>query len=362
MFKLKTLVHYVFRLYSGYFAAIFLIIAGVLILSCAFDILQKFKSVTIPAGVFWKFVLYKVPYLLNETMVLISFISTLFFWQSLVKYNELLIILSSGVPFWRILGVAALTSFFFGLLTIMVLNPIGTYGLGRYEQLSAKLNNKRQSDVIKIEEGLLSFEKYEDSRRLIQARSLNIDAKELYDVNIIFIDKKNAFLKRIDAGRAKLDEGVIKLSSAKIITKTDLEDSIDMVIPTKLTISDFKDSLVSPEVVSFWELPALITKLSNSGITVTNYQIYYYKQLFKPMTMVAMIILASCFIRLEGRGNVNIARLGMATFVGIITYFLLEIIIKLLAYNGIAPMASVLLPIFLIIFISNFLVLHLQEA
>jgi lipopolysaccharide export system permease protein len=105
----------------------------------------------------------------------------------------------------------------------------------------------------------------------------------------------------------------------------------------------------------------MINKLIASGISVTNYQLYYYKILFKPVLMVAMGILACCFTKLGVRKDTTITTIGISAIIGIVVYFVFEIAIKIMAYNGIAAIISVLLPICLILFIANFLVLHLQE-
>jgi lipopolysaccharide export LptBFGC system permease protein LptF len=47
---------------------------------------------------------------------------------------------------------------------------------------------------------------------------------------------------------------------------------------------------------------------------------------------------------------------------GIVTYFTLEISLRILAYSGLAPMFAVLLPVSLIILIGNFVILHFHES
>jgi lipopolysaccharide export LptBFGC system permease protein LptF len=54
------------------------------------------------------------------------------------------------------------------------------------------------------------------------------------------------------------------------------------------------------------------------------------------------------------------AVLGLVT--GICTYFFLEISLRILAYSGLHPILATLLPVLFIILISNFVILHFQEA
>jgi hypothetical protein len=48
--------------------------------------------------------------------------------------------------------------------------------------------------------------------------------------------------------------------------------------------------------------------------------------------------------------------------VGIGSYFFLEIALRILASGGFSPFLASLLPIIVIILISNFVILHFQEA
>ena len=60
MFKYKTLFGYLSGLYCKYFILVAAVFAAILVLSNVFDILQKFKNITLSSKFFWKFVLYKV--------------------------------------------------------------------------------------------------------------------------------------------------------------------------------------------------------------------------------------------------------------------------------------------------------------
>ena len=78
--------------------------------------------------------------------------------------------------------------------------------------------------------------------------------------------------------------------------------------------------------------------------------------------MVAMSFIACWFISLNMRDNskMRVTVLGLVT--GMCTYFFLEISLRILAYGGLHPVLATLLPILFIILISNFVILHFQEA
>jgi lipopolysaccharide export system permease protein len=362
MFNYRTLSLYLFSLYFRYFIFTLIVCASILALSNAFDILQKFKGITLSSRLFWHFVLYKVPYLLNEIAPLLSFITMLFFVTRLTKYNELIIILGSGISLQRVLLIPIVAAGIIGILIVAVLNPIGTYGLHKYEYLEAKLTKKKHKSFLAVRNGVLVFEDYNNENKIISAKSLNIATGKFTEVTMLFVDPENNFLKRIDAENATLNQSNFYLNNVREINDVSTKKYSEMVIPTNLTTEYFTHSLVLPEMISIWDLKNSINKFSSSGLAVLNYKVYYYKQLFKPLLMIGTVILASCFIKLNQRNNSQKKLFVYGVILGFIIYSMIEVISRILAYNGLEPLLAIMLPITLLILISNFVVLHLNEA
>lgn len=362
MFCYRTLFIYIFKLYCRSFGIILCVFIGVLLLSNAFDILQKFKSTYISSQLFWKLVLYKIPYLINEISVLISFVAMVVFLRMITKYNELIVILCNGMPLWRVLAVPIIATFLLGIFITTIINPLGVYGIKKYEQVAAKLIKKRYNNLTISQFGIFFFEEYGHENRIIQTQSINPTTYEMHNVIILFVDHKNRFIKRIDAPYMKLSNNSLQLTKPKVITDNNIENYESLIIPTALSINNIMNSFIAPEMISFWELPSVINTLLKIGLPASNYQIYYYKQLFKPLMMVATAILSCCFLSLRLRDNSHKKMLVNGVVLGFASYTAIEIILRMLAYSGIKPILAVLLPICLIIFIGNFIILHLYEA
>ncbi|WP_323738837.1 LptF/LptG family permease [Candidatus Trichorickettsia mobilis] len=362
MFNYRTLSFYIFQLYYRSFGIISGILVGMLLLSNAFDILQRFKSTYIPSSLFWRLMLYKIPYLINEISVLISFIAMLFFLRRITKYNELVIILCNGIPLWRLLLIPIMATLLLGIFIITVINPLGIYGLMKYEQIETKLTKRKYNNLTISQFGIFFFEEYDNSNRIIQTKSLNPTTHEMHDVIMLFVDDRNRFIKRIDAPHVKLDNNVFQLTEPKVITNNTTEAYVNLVIPTSLSMNSLINSFISPEMISFWELPTVINTLLKAGLPVVNYQLHYYKQLFKPLMMAATAILSCCFLSLRTRDNSHKKMVVNGILLGFTSYAAMEIILRILAYNGLKPLLAVLLPICLMIFIGSFIILHLYEA
>ncbi len=97
------------------------------------------------------------------------------------------------------------------------------------------------------------------------------------------------------------------------------------------------------------------------GLPTLSYQLHFFKQLFKPISTSAIVLLAFWFLNFDNRTS-KIKTMALPLVIAIFTYFALEISLHTLAYGGLSPMFATLLPILFIILISNFVILHFQES
>ncbi len=362
MINYPTLTLYLAKKFSKQFLIVSCIIICVLFITNAFDVLQKFKSTHLKLDDFWKLITFKIPYLFNEISSLIGFISTLLFLRNITKMNELIVILSSGISIWRVFTIPITVTFLTGFIILFVINPIGTYGLQEYQKLEAKITETPNLDFIISQSAIFFFEKFAGTNRIIQAKSINANKKTLLDVTILILDKHNNLTKRIDTPTVVLKAGAFKLFFPKITYRDSSEQLDQLNIPTNLSIDNLMQRFIPPEMIPIWNLNDSIDKFAESGLAVTRYQLYYYKQLFKPIIMVAMSYIACWFISLNIRDNSSVKVAVFGLLLSICTYFFLEITLHILAYSGLHSIFAILLPILFIILISNFVILHFQEA
>ena len=362
MINYPTIVKYVSKLFAKQFLVVSAIIICVLFITSAFDILQKFKSVQISPVDFWQLIAFKIPFLFGEVSNLVCFIATLLFLRSITKNNEMLIFLSSGIPTWRIFIMPIIVTFIIGLFILAILNPIGAWGLREYEKLESNVKGDPRLNFVVSQSGIFFFERFAENHRIIQAKSINAKRKSLEDVTILVLDKQNSFIKRIDALEAILEPGAFRILSPNITLENDSQKLDKLELPTRLSIDSLMRRFTPPEMIPIWDLSGSIEKFSKSGLAITRYQIHYYKQLFKPLAMVAMAFVACWFLTLNLRDNSGAKLAFFGLILGMCTYFFLEMALRILTYSGLPPALATMLPILFIILISNFVILHFQEA
>lgn len=359
---------YISRLFTRTFVLTSLVVLVIIAISNVFDTLQSFKNYSMSLRDFWLLVIFKIPDIFNEIGMLIALISTTIFIQILRKNNELIIIITNGIPISRIFLIPAVLSLFFGFVLLSINSSLGPHFLVRYKNLESKISGNKNSTITISQSGIFFSETFQGTKRIVQVRSINVDKKLLENITIISFDADGNFIERIDADSAVLASGFYKIkkgsinSSYKMFGENNTKIIDNLRLPTNLLIDTLKTRFDPPKLIGFWNLPSLINKFQKSGLVPTKYQLYYYKQLFKPISLLSMCLVACCFITLNLRNIYGNYAAAFSVIIGIMIFFLQEILAKILAYNAFSPMIAILMPIITIIFISVFVILHFQEA
>ena len=210
--------------------------------------------------------------------------------------------------------------------------------------------------------GIFFFEKYNNTNNIIQAQSISVQKNELHNVTILNVDSKNNFVKRIDAKNVILLDGYFEFINPIIITHEGIEKRNSFDIPTNLSTSTLIQRITAPELILTWNLRQIIDEFAKSGVSTTSYKIFYYKQLLKPLILVAMVCIACCFIYINTRESFAGKILIIGIAFGVVAYLLLEVLIRMLSYGGLDPLYAIILPVLFILLVSNFAILHFQEA
>lgn len=352
---------YLIRVFIKQFLLTSCIVIAVLLISNTFDVLQKFKSNTIGLAHFWSLIGYKIPYLFNEVSIITGFITTFLFIQKIRKNNEFVIILSSGISIWQVFLIPIITTFALGVLILLTITPIASYCLIKYEKLEAKITGTKNANLTFSQSGVFLYEFIDQNSRIIQASSIDVNQDKLLDPTILVMDSQKELLHRIDAREAIIYSGFLKLSDVKIFYKTHTKIMSNLELPTNLSMNSLLLGFKPPEKINFWHMRDSIQQFSKYGLAVIKYQLYYFKQLFKPLAMMAISFTACWFVSLNLRESQN-ANVIKGIVLGMSTYFFLEFAFRILAYTGLYPFYAILLPIIFVILISNFVILHFQEA
>ncbi|MCP5369460.1 MAG: LptF/LptG family permease [Rickettsiaceae bacterium] len=362
MFERSILTLYLSRLFTKIFILVSFLVLIVIMIAVSFEILYVFKNHYLAMKEFWLLVIYKIPHIFNEVMLLISLVTTTLFVQMIVRNNELLIIISSGITINKVLVISSFLSLIFGIFIVSINGSLAPYFLNRYHNLESKIFNNKNLNLMVSQTGIFFSEQFGQEKRIVQVRSIDIEKSTLEDLTILITNLENDFIERIDSKEAILESGFYKIKNVTINSSYQTHGTHstyylkNLRLPTNLQIENLKDRFYPPKMIKLWDLPKIIKKFRKSGLVITQYQLYYYKQLLQPLGMVAMSLIAYCFINLNLRDQINNYMFIASLMIGLIIFFLKGILVQFLAYNGFMPLIANVIPIITIILLTIFVV------
>jgi lipopolysaccharide export system permease protein len=236
----------------------------------------------------------------------------------------------------------------------------------RYDVLSSRIGG----DVNRLSvsgEGIWLRQGGHDSQTVIHADSASATATELFGVTFYEYARGEHLVRRIDAKRAVLTEGAWLLNDVDFWDLT-LDDAVTRVplnfhqVPTSITPAEVIEGVASPETISFWELPAFIESLENSGFSARRHRIFWHAQLATPLLFAAMMLIGAAF----SMRHVRFGGLGLMALGGVITglgyYFIADLSLAF-GFSGSAPIvAAAWAPPVSALFLAAALLLHLEDG
>ena len=262
----------------------------------------------------------EVGHIVLPFVVLLSGILTL--WK-LTKRYELVVIRSAGLSIWQFLMPIASVAICVGVFHVVLINPIGSLFLGKFESLESTYLDRRKNVVTFSQQGLWLRQDNLEGRAILHASRIDMPDWTLKNVMALFYDDDNSLIRRIDAEKANLQGGEWVFYNATINAKNTLPQQTDYItLATDLRVDDIEDSFASPETISFWKMPAFIQTLETTGFDATGVRIHYQSLWSQPLLLFSMILLAACVTMRSPResGTVFLVVLGVA--LGFVVFFM----------------------------------------
>src|SRR5262249_16171021 len=131
---------------------------------------------------------------------------------------------------------------------------------------------------------------------------------------------------------------------------------------TELTARDIRNSLASPETMSFWKLPGYIRLLEDSGFSAQRHKLYFNGLLARPFLLAALVMIAATFsLRMQRRGGTTLM-IAAGVVTGFLLYFLSQTIFALGISSKIPVVLAAWTPAGLSLLIGSTLLFHLEDG
>jgi lipopolysaccharide export system permease protein len=210
---------------------------------------------------------------------------------NLSRRLELVIARAAGVSVWQFGAPALIAALAVGVLAVTAYNPGAVAMKRQADRIEAKLFARPQSEQVR---NVWLRQRSIDGQAILRASRSVDDGATLSDVTVFVFDENNQLLERVDAAEAQLRPGFWRLENARVLTLgIEPQNAAVYLLPTSLSRQEVRQSLGSPETVSFWSLPAAIRQLDQAGLDATRYRLRHQSLLARPLLLAAMVIVAA---------------------------------------------------------------------
>lgn len=340
-------------------------LAGLAAIVALFEVIELLrKLMTRPMLSFSSIIeilILKTPSHLQLMLPFIVLAASMLTFSRLNQSSELTVIKSFGISIWKMLGGLTIGIFFLGIANLSIWNPLQTVLTQRLYFLEGQFFGTKRNILSINESGLWLKEGKEENNRIMHASHANLEKGIFSDVTIYSFDNTGILIERTDAKMATLKKGYWQLYDANRFKQSHHEPISESIFPTELNLQKIKDSNALPETLSFWDIPAYVSLLKNSGMSPLPYTLYYYKLIARVGLMIVMVFLAAGFCTHPIRSRNLGGLIAICLLTGLVFHFLTDFIYALGLGGRIPPLFAVFLPPLIGLFASLFFLLYHEE-
>jgi len=309
------------------------------------------ESYTILSAI--KYIILKMPEVTYSQASPVILLGCVLGMGHLATTNQLLIFRISGASILKITGTTLKNALIFVIAIIAIGEAIAPIS-SNFAELS-RSNALGNIAVSKSQEGFW----IRDGDNFINVKK-NIDGKLFSGITVIEVNSSNKIERVIKSENAVFDGNSLDMSDTDIFSISD-ESFIDNISLKERnsynkTVSfdqDLIDSLKKePKDLTTWTIIKQIQFLSDNKLRSGVFEVELYKRLIKPVTLIAMILLAMLFIF----GSTRDITLGRKIFFGVALGLSFEMLSRIASAMALSfdfnPLMSAILPSTLVMLIS----------
>lgn len=328
----KTLAFYIARQFLLWCFVVFAAMTTIVFLLDYVELIRRGGSRPgATLGVLLEMAALKQPYMAQQIMPFaILFGAMLAFWR-MTRSNELVVARSAGVSVWQFLSPAVVSALVIGIVMVTIFNPVASATRLSYDQLENRVLRNNSDQLALSRSGLWLRQSDEHGMpSVIHAERLAPGGITLEDVLILFFDKADRLIGRIDAKQARLEEGHWLVTTGTRWEPGHVQEPFtEATVETNMTASKIEQSFASPETMSFWDLPGFITLLEQSGFATQRHRLEYNALLARPFLLAAMVLIAATFsLRMHRRGGTTLI-IAAGVVSGFLLFLLSNVVLAL---------------------------------
>jgi lipopolysaccharide export system permease protein len=307
----------------------------------------------------FKYIVLQLPEVAYDQVSPIILLGCVLGMGNLATTGQLIILRASGISIlkitWLTLKNAIIFLIFLTLIGELVAPTLTTYAENE------RSNALGQNSLSKSQDGFW----IRDGDNFINVEN-NVDGSSFNGITVIEVNKSNKIERVVNSQSAIFDGQNINMDSTNIfsIDSTNSLDDIDLkernLYKKKVTFDqDLIESLEKePKDLTTFTILKQIQFLADNKLRAEVFEVEFYKRLVKPITLIAMILLAMLFIF----GSTRDATLGRKIFFGVAIGLSFELISRIggaLAISfDFSPLLSTFVPPIAIMIIATIVLIN----
>ena len=358
---MRLLEKYIIKSILKAFLIALFIFAGLFVLIDTAGHLDEFIAREVPITIILQYYLYYLPNILTQTASIGFLISVLLIFSHLNNDNEIIVMRSSGMNFWRIIKPALFLSILVAVLVFWTNEkfiPISTEKQKDIKITHLAVKEKRKTKKGKIIKNL-TF--YGLKNRLYFIDSFASKSKELNGITILEYDNQQLLTQKIVALNGQWTGIAWKFYKCQITTysKKGITDPLkiriydEKIMDIKETPVDFLRQRLDVRTMNMINLGQYIDRFSNSGAikALKKLRVDYYQKVAQPFSIIIIVLIGiPLTLMTHNRKGTTFSSMGIAVAIGFLYYVSTAITLALGKAGVLSPLLSVwLTPILFII-------------
>ena len=238
-----------------------------------------------------------VPSMIYNMFPFVILMSGIWFFLRIRKTDEIIAMRVSGMSNFSIIMVPSFVSIILGVLFVMLVNPITSVLVKKYETIRGGYETQQHEYLATINmNGIWIKEKNFGKNFII--RAANLDNQYLIDLTIYEFDYNHNFIKRIDAASADISSLNWKLKDATVIDangKIISENVNNLPYSSRYDIKKIKSLYSNLDTISFWSMGNEIKLLENRGYSTREMKTKLQRSIAFPFFLLSMVLLSGVF-------------------------------------------------------------------
>lgn len=321
------------------------------------------KPVNVPLSTMLTITLLRLPAFTEILLAFAVLVGSIGALLLLSRKSELAVMRASGMSVWQFLRPGLLVAFLLGVFGVAVYNPLAASARAEAERIFAEAFGK-EGNLLRTESGG-SWLRQDglDGPSVISAQAVANQGISLAGVLILQYDKQGRFHERIDAGKARLQDGFWRVENAWVARPGREPEHFDTyLVSTYLTPERVADALGTVIALSVWDLPAIIEVAEKAGLSAARYRVQYELLLSRPFLLAAMVLLGAT-VSLRSFRSGGIQTMVVTGMIGGFGFFLMAEVSRQIGVAGlISPVAAVWVPVVTSICVSLTVLLHQEDG